>query len=746
MLFMREFDATAVACAFFCGFLAVAAHAQPPGGDWPQWRGPARNAHVQGLNAPEIWPDRLTPRWTADAGLGYATPLLVGDRVFLFARQGQAESMTALDAGTGRQLWRTGYEATFTMNSGAARHGPGPKSTPAFSNGRIFSIGMTGVVSAFDAATGKLVWQKPAGDVAPLFTTHAFSPLVEGSLVIFHLGGHDQGALTAFDTATGEERWRWAGDGPAYGSPVIAEIEGTRQLITLTQRRLVSLDAANGTLLWELPYTTPSVTNAQTPNVVGNRVLIGDSGHPIQAFDITRKDGRWTATVAWENTDARLELSTALLVQGTLYGLSVRNAGQYFAIDAKTGKTLWTSPPRQTPQAAIVTGGNLLFSLEADGELVVLRASTTAFEPIARYTVSEHATWAPPVISGNRAFIKDVDTIRLWTWEDAGNEPAAEPVSTPRISPDTLLRADILFWESIRDKTDPALFEAYLRQFPDGTFRVLAEARLRELRGSTEGPQSGMAPGAAAAAPRHLSLEWASIPAGRVQIGCVPGDQECRADEKPRHTLNLAAFQMMTTPVTVAMYRAYAAARDLPMPSQPEWNVRPDHPVVAVSWEQAAAFCRANEARLPTEAEFEYAARGGVDGAIYAWGNGRMPVVQGRKMANVADEAAKRANPGWTDYLVGYDDGFAETSPVASFPPNAFGLFDMAGNVWEWTSSLDVPYPHRANDGRENPSSRERRALRGGSWTTVPRGMRLSYRVMDDPRDEDDNHGFRCVR
>ncbi len=705
--------------------------------DWPQWRGPNRNALIASFTPPTNWPEQLTERWKVDAGLGYATPILVGDRVYMFARQGETESMTALDAASGKQIWRTGYPASFTMNSGAARHGPGPKSTPAFSDGRLFAIGMTGIVTAFDAASGKVLWQKPGSSPAPMFTTHAFSPLVDRGVVIFHVGGHDQGALTAFDVKTGAVRWQWDGDGPGYGSPVVAEIDGTRQIVTLTQRKLVGIEAATGTLLWELPYTTPSVTNAQTPNVLGNSVIFGDSGHPVQAFGISTKGGRWVADVAWENSDVRMELSNAVLIKDTLFGLSVRNAGQYFAVDAKTGTTLWTSPPRQTPQAAIVGAGDLLFSLEADGELVILRASTTAFEVLHRYRVSTTATWAPPVISGNRVIIKDVDTLSMWTWDE--HDSAA---TSSVVSPETMLRADILFWESIKDKSDPALFEAYLRQFPNGMFRVLAEARLKELRTAPAAPSSGSTAGESA----NGEIRWAAIPAGRFQMGCVPADAQCRGDEKPRHAVTVAAFRMMTTPVTIGMYRAYANQNARPMPSQPEWNARDDQPVVAVSWAQARAFCRANDARLPTEAEWEYAARGGVDGAIYAWGNGTTPAAQGQKLTNLADEASRRKNPGWTDFLAGYDDGFSETSPVGAFPPNSYGLYDMAGNVWQWTSSLDMPYPYRATDGREDPNSRDRRALRGGSWTTPLRGLRLSYRVMDDPRDEDDNHGFRCVQ
>ena len=202
-----------------------------------------------------------------------------------------------------------------------------------------------------------------------------------------------------------------------------------------------------------------------------------------------------TATCGWSS-------STAVLVNDVLFGLSSRNAGQYFALNATTGQTLWTSPPRQTPQAAIVSAGDMLFSLEADGELVLLRATTAGFQPVQRYRVAETATWAPPVISGRRVFIKDVNTLTAWTWDQ--HQPAAAPQPVEAASgptSETMLRADILFWESIRDKTDAALFDAYLRQFPNGMFRVLAEARLKELRSMPPPPSTGpTAPGARPAA------------------------------------------------------------------------------------------------------------------------------------------------------------------------------------------------------------------------------------------------------
>ena len=654
------------------------------GQDWPQWRGPNRDAAATSFTPPARWPEQLTQRWKIEVGLGYATPIVVGNRVYMWARQNDSEIMRALDAANGAEVWRASYDATFTMNGGASPHGPGPKSTPVFSDGKLFAIGMTGIVSAFDAATGRVLWRKPGSNVVPLFTTHAFSPLVDRGIVIFHLGGHNEGALTAFDVNTGDVKWRWEGDGPSYGSPIVAVIGGTRQLITLTQRRLVGVDVATGALLWERPYTTPSTTNAQTPNVLGNTVIFGDAGSPVQAFAITRQGTAWSAEVAWTNADLPMRLSNAVLVRDTLFGLSTRNSGQYFALDASTGATRWTSEPRQASQAAIVVAGDLLFSLENDGELVVIRANPAALETLQRYKVADTETWTPPLVSAHGVLIKDIATLSFWTWDGGGRATAAPPASAPSV---------------------------------------------------------GARAGAAAIRP----IQWASVPAGRFQMGCVPADTQCADIEKPRHTVDVAAFRMMTTAVTVGMYRAYAARSGQPMLTQPEWNSHDDQPVVNVSWADAVAFCQANNSRLPTEAEWEYAARGGADGTLYPWGNAPLPVAAGRKLANVADEAQRRANPGVTDFFAGYDDGFVQASAVAAFPPNAFGLHDMAGNVWHWTSTLDRPYPSRANDGREDLRAGDRRVIRGGSWASAPRSLRASYRVMDDPRDEDDHHGFRCV-
>ncbi len=389
--------------------------AQRPSGDVTQWRGAARDGIITGLTAPQTWPETLTERWKVEIGTGYATPLVVGDRVFEFSRIGENETMTALDAASGKIVWQAGYPVTFAMNPATKQHGPGPKSTPVFFNGRLYSIGMTGTITAWDAASGKQVWQKAGTGPEMLYTTHAFSPVIDAGRVIFHVGGNNKGALTAFDVNTGAVVWSWSGDGPGYASPVVATFDGVRQIVTPTQTKIVGVDASTGALLWERPMIHQFTSNSITPIVSGQMVIVAGTG-PLFAFAVARRAGQWSTEQIWENAELPLRYTTPVAAGDMLFGLSGRNAGQYYAMDAKTGKTLWTSDGRQAAHASVARSGDVLFSLESDGELVVARNSQTGFEPVRKYKVSANETWAQPAISGNRVFVKDVTSLTLWSW------------------------------------------------------------------------------------------------------------------------------------------------------------------------------------------------------------------------------------------------------------------------------------------------------------------------------------------
>jgi outer membrane protein assembly factor BamB len=302
----------------------------------------------------------------------------------------------------------------FNMNPATRAHGPGPKSTPTFANGRLFTLGMTGVVLAFEAGEGRVLWQFPAPAEQPMYHT-AMSPVVDGNLVIVHVGGPGRGALTAFDVASGKVAWQWTGDGPAYGSPIVATLAGTRQVITFTQENFVGVDRDTGALLWRRPFTTPATTTSQTPLLHKDLIIESGRDNGITAFRPTRQAGTWSTPNVWQTREASVHMSDIVAVDGVGYGLSHLNRGQYFAIDLDSGKVRWPGYPRGAEQAAIARAGQTLFSLEDDGELVVMRASRTGFAPVKTYEVATSSTWAQPAISGRRIFVKDVSTLSMWT-------------------------------------------------------------------------------------------------------------------------------------------------------------------------------------------------------------------------------------------------------------------------------------------------------------------------------------------
>src|SRR5687768_9708127 len=224
--------------------------------DWPQWRGPNRDATVSDFKAPSAWPKELTPKWTAAVGQGVASPAIVGNKIYVFARQGNQEVLSCLDAAAGKPLWEDKYEATVNV-TGAAGSFPGPRSSPAVAEGKVVTLDEGATVSCVDAETGKVAWRKDFGKdfqrAYPQFYT-SFSPLITDGLAIVHVGGQGQGSVMARDVNGGEAKWKHEGEGPAYASPVVANIGGVKQIVTETERSVLGLDPASGKVLWQVAF------------------------------------------------------------------------------------------------------------------------------------------------------------------------------------------------------------------------------------------------------------------------------------------------------------------------------------------------------------------------------------------------------------------------------------------------------------------------------------------------------------
>ena len=402
-----------LACIVAVATVTVQAQRQSRG--YTQWRGAQRDGSASAFVEPKQWPDTLTRRWKVDVGEGYGTPLIVGDIVYVFSRVDGQEGITAFDAATGRQRWRTSYPAPYSPSKPAEKHGAGPKATPLYHDGRLFTLGISGIVTAFDARSGKQLWQTAPPKEAPFYGA-AVSPLGIRDLVIVHPG--DYGPLTAFETRTGRVKWT-AGSGGFFASPILVTLEGTMQVVSATQDYVIGV-SLDGRILWRFPYDGK---NGSVTPVLNNDTLVLNTPEKVIAFRPRLRDDAWLVETQWETKNVSTYLSTPVVVDNVLYGLSTKQRGQFYAVDAKTGQVLWLGTPREADNTAVVKAGRLLFLLNDDGELIVARANRKAFDPIARYVVADSATWAQPAISGDRIFIKDVDTLTLWAVEEGRSGP-----------------------------------------------------------------------------------------------------------------------------------------------------------------------------------------------------------------------------------------------------------------------------------------------------------------------------------
>src|SRR5262245_20259322 len=332
-----------VLCIGLAAPAAFAAATAAAENEWPQWRGPARDGHAS-LKPRASWPEALAPAWKLKVGVGHASPIVSAGRVYQFSREGEAEVVRAVELASGRELWKASYPVAYEMNPAATGHGKGPKATPVLAEGRLFTLGITGMLSAWDAASGRLLWrrsfEKAHRVTAPDFGTAA-SPLVDGERLIASVGGSGDVELAAFDVKTGDTLWAWKGDGPAYASPVVGTWDGVRQIVTQSQNAVVGVAADSGALLWKTELKTPYEQNSVTPIVSGGLVVYTGLDAPLKAVRPVKRGAAFALETVWSNPDVGGYLSTPVLADGKLYGLSYKKKGQWFCVDAKTGRTLW---------------------------------------------------------------------------------------------------------------------------------------------------------------------------------------------------------------------------------------------------------------------------------------------------------------------------------------------------------------------------------------------------------------------
>jgi outer membrane protein assembly factor BamB len=390
--------------AFFCAVAVVRA------GDWPQWLGPRRD----GTSTENVSPWKEPPKvlWRQPVGEGHSSPVVAGDRVFLHTRvkDKDVEQVSAFDAATGKPLWQVEYlRAPFS-----SIFGNGPRATPAVVEGKVYTFGVTGVLSCFEAATSRQIWQVDTLkklDCPNLLFGTSCSPLVDGNRVLMNIG---KGAsIVAFDKDKGEVLWKNLEDPASYSSPILVDQGPQRQVIFFTQQGLVSLNPADGTVFWKFPLVDLLSESSSTPVRAGELLVASSITYGSQALRLETKDGKPGVDKVWKN-DLTCYFATPVPVgKDHLYVVTgtkppaLKVQADLHCVETKTGKSLWQKPKVGSYHASLVrTGNNKVLMLEDTGNLVLIDPDPKEYKELCRAKVCGK-TWAHVALANGRLYVRD---------------------------------------------------------------------------------------------------------------------------------------------------------------------------------------------------------------------------------------------------------------------------------------------------------------------------------------------------
>ncbi len=398
--------------AAFLVFLATAVPLH--GEDWPEWRGKGRlGVWSEDGILEKFGAGGLSFDWSVPVRWGYAGPAVSDGRVFVLDYRPDensrdlsgTERLLCLDEETGRVLWTGEWRTSYS--SLMASYAIGPRATPTVSGNRVYVVGATGILRCYDVADGKLIWEKNyPEDYATKIPIWGVSgaPLVEAGLLIAVVGGQEDAQVVAFDKETGEERWRALSPEPemGYAQPIVLEHGGARQLIVWTPRALVSLNPAEGTVYWEIPFESPSGLTVATPVWNGSRLFVSQfyRGSMMVELDSRRPAARqlWKRGGRSERADATDALhaliTTPVFSQSHIYG--VCSYGQLRCLDAEDGDRIWETLDlielSRWAAAFIVRNGDRYFINTDKGDLVIARFTPRGYREIDRAKLLEPTT------------------------------------------------------------------------------------------------------------------------------------------------------------------------------------------------------------------------------------------------------------------------------------------------------------------------------------------------------------------
>ncbi|HUQ87757.1 MAG TPA: PQQ-binding-like beta-propeller repeat protein [Vicinamibacterales bacterium] len=390
--------------------------------DWSQWRGPSRDGVLAAAVIPKQWPKSTKRAWEVEIGEGYSSPIVAGGRAFVHSRRDPDEIVTAIDLASGTIAWQRKYSAAFAKNQYATAMAKGPNSTPIVVGTRLFTLGATGILTAWNTADGSIAWRhdySSSVDTSKLFCGTSMSPMLEGGSLIVQVGSDVHGGrVLALDPATGKERWAWKGLGPGYASPLAVTIDGVRQIITMTDGSIVGIGAANGTPLWSIPFADDWHENIVSPLWTGTSLIVSGPRQGTHSYAITRTEaGAWQTKQIWKNADVTMYTVAPVFVDGIIYGMSNKRRGQFVAVRASDGWLKWSTAGRDGNHASILQHGEHLLFLTDEGVLIVAKRTAEGFAEERRYELSQSPTWSMPVMLPDGILVRDASGVVKLLWE-----------------------------------------------------------------------------------------------------------------------------------------------------------------------------------------------------------------------------------------------------------------------------------------------------------------------------------------
>jgi outer membrane protein assembly factor BamB len=374
---------------------------------WTDFRGPNRAGVYSQVEIRTDWPREGLPQmWKQPIGGGYASFTVGQGRAYTIEQRRDKEAVTAYDVQTGRELWAFTYPAAFDEPMG----GPGPRATPVYHDGLVYSLGANGDLYCLLAATGKPKWSKNIladNNAQNIHWAMAGSPLIVDDKVIVTPGGTGA-SIVAYNRLNGESVWRSLNDRAGYTSPVVATLAGRRQIVWISAERAVGIGVDDGKPLWEYPFPAQNDMNCSQPLIVDEtHVMLSSSMGPgAVLLEIAQNGDAFAAREVWKSNRMKNKFNSSVLYDGYIYGF---DDAILACIDAKTGELKWKGGRYGFGQV-LLAGGYLVITTE-QGDVVLVRATPESHQELARFTAIEGRTWNIPAIDNGVLLVRNADAM-----------------------------------------------------------------------------------------------------------------------------------------------------------------------------------------------------------------------------------------------------------------------------------------------------------------------------------------------